>query len=158
MHSLVIIDMQPGFSGACTTSLRQPILREIELCKKHKWPIIIVEFCRGAKFNFSFGATMPYIRNALIGHHRYRYVYKTQNDGSTKVRDALKLFTKCKKVRVVGVNTCACVRETALGLQKKNYKVSIIMDGCNCSDDCSPNFLIYCFNQEGLNTLRTRLV
>ena len=127
MHTLIIIDMQPGFNAAFNPKLKKPITREIKLCKKHNWPIIIVEY-RDA---YS-GTTLKWITDQIKNYKHSFTVHKKENDGSGAIIKALsKRGLSIDKARIIGVNTGACVQSTATGL-KYNHKIEteIVADGC----------------------------
>lgn len=126
MYSLIIIDMQPGFLAANHVSIKGPILREIKLAQKHNYPIIVVEYNINKGYH-----TKKYITKELSGN--ITFIRKDTDDGSGHVIPILKTITKSKNVRLVGVNTNACVRETAEGMHYRGYKVQVVGDACSAS-------------------------
>jgi nicotinamidase-related amidase len=121
-YSLVIIDMQPSFIAAKQSSLRKPILREIALAKKHNRQIIVVHFAR-------YGRTINYILKELKGYKNKSFVRKNDVDGSDKTNRVL----KNNNVRICGIEASECVFETASGLSKMGFNVSLVKDACG---DC----------------------
>lgn len=150
MHSLAIIDMQYWFSASRKIFLKKPILREIDLCKRNNWPILIVEF---TEYN---GKTRRYIRDSLNEYSRKVRFYKYTMNGSEKIRSALKRMTRCKNIRLVGVNTDQCVGFTAINLQDSGFKVTIVADGCWTSGGWSVHeeTISYLLNNYNMNVIR----
>ncbi len=138
MHTLVVIDMQEEFSAARGRRIQQEILQEIQRSRAKRWPIVIVEFEES-------GGTLPIIRRACKGYRRAVTITKENDDGSSEVLEALGDITKCRKVRVCGVNTDACVFSTVHGLQKKGIKVEVWGPGTDSEEDHA--FGLYLFSQ-----------
>ena len=128
MHTLVIIDVQPVFRAAKSKRIENPILREIKLAKKNKYPIIVVEYRKKGP-SWIQSRTCSFVTKELGGN--CVYVTKERDDGASVIAPALRKITKSKTIRVVGVNTGACVIETVNGMIRRGYKVQIVADGCN---------------------------
>ena len=128
MHTLVVIDMQEEFSAARNKRIQQAVIQEIQRSRAKRWPIVIVEFEES-------GGTLPIIRRACKGYPRAVTVTKDYDDGSSEVLEALGDITKCRKVRVCGVNTEACVWATVKGLQRQGVKVEVWGPGTDSEDD-----------------------
>jgi len=151
MYSLVIIDMQPVFKASQEPGLVQPITREIQLAKKKGYPIVVVEYeTKGKGKN-----TLEYIAKKVREYGSF--VIKNTDDGAWAIIPMLKARTRSKKVRVVGVNTAACVYQTVCSLAEEGYKVQVIADGC--WDSFVPNhnkYLVKMAKREGVSLHRLR--
>ncbi|MFA5758531.1 MAG: isochorismatase family protein [Clostridia bacterium] len=124
MHTLAIIDMQSEFEASKNKDLQPSILREINLCRRNNWPIILVEY-------FNSGNTCRFITNNLRNYNKLLYIIKYEDDGSMPIDRAVRTITRSKNLRVVGVNTDYCVKQTAVSLARDyGYKVNIVDDGC----------------------------
>jgi nicotinamidase-related amidase len=123
MHTLVIVDMQASFEASNNLRLTRSIFREIDLAKKHNWPIVILEYKH-------HGKTHKDIINRIGRYNKKRVSTKTIDDGSYEANEEIFNLTKCRKVRLVGVNLNACVLDTARGLKRLKYKVEIVNDAC----------------------------
>jgi hypothetical protein len=74
--------------------------------------------------------TMACIRRAALHYKHKRYVEKWHDDGSNEVMRVIRIKNWPQRFLVCGVNTNACVRQTALGLG--NYgRVVVYLPGCN---------------------------
>lgn len=129
MYTLVIIDMQYCFAAAKTQNIKSPILREIKLAQKHKNPIIVVEYKVDKKHHN--GCTVKYITKATGGRTKVPFIKKKTDDGSMVIIDAIKTLTRSRRIRIVGVNTGQCVKDTVNGLVWNGYKPQIVGDACN---------------------------
>lgn len=130
---LAIIDMQPGengFDAANNLGLQLSIIEVIQKYRRHNWPIIKVEYD-------GFSQTAHRIRRALAGYDQVCKVVKSTDDGSCEIDDAIgeNKWYRHSKIELVGVNTNACVRDTAFGLIDKGYNATLI-PGC-CADHMS---------------------
>lgn len=126
MHTLVIIDMQPMFTASKNKKLISNICREIQLSKRNNWPIILVRYSGCGKITST-------ISKALKNYQNIKCVTKDADNGSKEVIRTLKKVTKSKNLRLVGVNTNACVAQTAAGLSY-TYKVTLVNDCCNSDE------------------------
>jgi nicotinamidase-related amidase len=152
MHTLVIVDMQKFFTAANNVFLVKSIKREIELSKKHNWPIIVLEYneCGRTKSSIS----------SQLWNYPYKYITKKfQDDGSFEAFSAITKLTKSKNIRIVGVNTDACVISTAYGLMLYNYNVTFVNDGCrsDCLNKLQNSYLKTISKKYGFNILRNNI-
>ncbi len=125
MATLLVIDMQQSFIfrheqfpryGATIDAVKV----EIEAAKKRGDFIVFVEFCtesrRKEKFNkypSRVAPTLQELTNLTINYFNKIFVYKKSCDGGAEVLSALKHYQIPKRnIRVCGVYTNACVRET----------------------------------------------
>ena len=128
MPALCIVDMQPSFTAYLNAS--SAVVKQVELFKKYNRPIIVVEFAGS-------GTTVSAVANLLKDYKKTVTVFKHSCDGSTQTSEMLKKdYKKIKRVVVCGVNTCACVSATAIGLAHLGYKVTVNGKGssCGCGD------------------------
>jgi nicotinamidase-related amidase len=123
MHTLVIVDMQASFKSSNNLRLIHNIFREIDLAKKHNWPIVVLEYK-------DHGKTHKDIINRIGRYNKKRVSTKSIDDGSYEADGQIRNLTKSKRVRLVGVNLNACVLDTACGLKRLKYKVEIVNDAC----------------------------
>lgn len=114
--------MQPYFAAATCKRTIKSVIHEIELAKRRKAWIILIEFLGCGKSNKG-------IINKLKGYRKvYRYT-KDIPDGSRGIVKA----AKAKKfnldtIKVCGVNTTACVSDTINGLTERqpNCKIKLV--------------------------------
>ena len=124
---LCIIDVQEFFRAA---RFAVPgVERQIKIFRQREWPIILVNYS-------GVGAAYPEVIWALEGYGNYYRVEKNADDGSDAIimladRAGIDLST----VVMCGVNTCYCVKETALGLiAKEGIKIKLAANAVHC--DC----------------------
>lgn len=124
-YVLCIIDMQPvGFENAGF------ILKEVlELVKEailEKAFIVVAQFTR-------CGETHPDIRQELQNYPYHAFIWHNKKDKSNKIREILisrNLFIR--KIKVCGINTEYCVKDTVRGLSKKfMVPIQVIEKACN---------------------------
>lgn len=127
MHSLVIIDMQSQFVATQNGKLIDNIKKEIDISKRNYWPILIVEY----KTKWYCTDTIKDIINYIGSYPRTSYVIKKEADGSKEIAGEINQITKCKRIRLVGVETNCCVLQTAAGLSRYNkYKIEVAENSC----------------------------
>jgi len=123
--TLLVIDMQQSFIFRHEQFPRygqtiDAVKEEIIAAKKREDFIVFVEFCtesrRKEKFNkypSRIAPTLGELTNLTINYFNKIFVYKKSCDGGAEVLSALKHYQIPKKnIRVCGVYTNACVRET----------------------------------------------
>ena len=138
-YTLVVLDVQVYFEAASSFKLISNCKREIRKAINNKAPILLVEY-------INCGRTSDEILEVLSKYDNKFIVIKTTDDGSFKILEAIAHFHLPNKIRLIGVNTNACVYATAKGLVKKSCEVNVIADACN-----SINLK---FHNIGLNKLR----
>lgn len=148
MYTLLIIDMQTGFSASRKTSVLEKCKDEIRKAIKREAEIIVLEY-------IDSGKTHPGISRLLKYYPRAHFIEKWENDGSYYIEVFKKdLGLKApKKILVCGVNTDACVCETIAGMARKKYfkktKFEIIVKACNSNyDHCDGLRIIDNLNDE----------
>ena len=146
-----MIDMQPNFRSANRRWLIGRVAREIRAARSAGWGVMFLEYTSG---HGSDGT----IRGVLLKERTHRRltdlvadyddavtVHKGQDDGSAEVlRAAEKWFCEgpgCVRhidggIRVVGVNTEACVASTVNGLSAAMPAMEITVVGGACNSDC----------------------
>ena len=125
-YVLCIIDMQPvGFnnSNLIIENVSQ-LVREAILNKAF---IVIAQF-KGC------GETHINIINEIQKYQYKKYVWHNKNDKSKPIQEVLKnIFVR--QMKVCGVNTEYCVKDTVHGLAKKfHIPIKVIEKACNGTD------------------------
>jgi nicotinamidase-related amidase len=122
MVVLCVIDMQPFFDAARNLQLIDKVIDQIIVSIKRKEHILIVTYDR-------CGETDHRILNAVDGYKHVKYVTKKNDDGSPEIVKTLEKFTLTDKetIKVCGVNTWACVKQTYTGLAHKLPDSTIVV-------------------------------
>ena len=126
MNVLIVIDMQPGFVAAEDPVVINAVKKEIIKAKEETNLILFVEY----KWN---GRTWPQLTNAVKDYSFTDTIKKTKDDGA---EDIMNYFQRCriapKKLRVIGVNSDACVLATLYSLYTAScYKLEVVKAACN---------------------------
>jgi hypothetical protein len=124
---LIIVDMQWHFLRTIPRRARKlavaAIVREIEAARAINAPIVILEFA-------DCGDTINKIRRALAGYELRCTMQKSAESG---VREVMETCRQCQfpmtMFRLVGVNTDACVYQTAAELGMR-ASVEVVVDAC----------------------------
>ena len=132
MHTtLAIIDVQPKFSAA--EEILDQVVHQIKLARRRSDGIVLVEL----------GGPQSHdeIYQALHGYDKFVVANKNSSDGSREVIDAIyNNKYALDRVRVCGVNTCACVFFTLKGLMALRVFKCIEIAGnainCMCNRGC----------------------
>lgn len=121
--TLFVIDMQARFSSA--EAAIPGVLTEMVRAMKRGDDIVIVEY-------HDEGSSLDVVMDACR-HYGYVTVVKTKDNGAGALNKA-GLLRKRRHLRFVGVNTCACVKGTVLGVMQRGYykNVEVLLDGCHC--------------------------
>ena len=142
MVTLVVIDMQPRFGGSQRKWMIRNVSTEIKAAVKAGRRIIFVEF-PGIYGDPILNATDKRLTKLVAGYDNTFTVQKHKQDGSKEVVRLLrKLAGRTvirEEIRVVGVNTGACVAETVNGMARKMSKASIVLVGKACNEGWSTN-------------------
>ncbi len=135
MYTLVVVDMQPLFQSSQKETTKTEVDRLLKKAIEDKAGIIFLEFHRYAE-------TDPALKATVEGYKRAFFRTKMINDGSSQVVETIKKKSLPKrKIKVCGVNTNYCVRETVAGLLEKFGKTGIAKEievskgGTNCAWD-----------------------
>ena len=127
-YVLCIIDMQPV--GFCNSNLIiQNVLQLVKEAVVDKAFIVIAQF-KGC------GETHINIINEIQHYPYKKYVWHNKNDKSKPIKEALNsLNIFVRQLKVCGVNTEYCVKDTVHGLAKKFHTpIKVIENACNGTD------------------------
>ena len=127
-YVLCIIDMQPiGFSNS--NLIIENVLQLVREAVVDKAFIVIAQF-KGS------GETHINITNEIQSYPYKEYVWHNKNDKSKPIQEVLKkrnIFVR--QMKVCGVNTEYCVKDTVHGLSKKfHIPIKVIEKACNGTD------------------------
>jgi nicotinamidase-related amidase len=125
-YVLCIIDMQPvGFNNS--NLIIENVLHLVREAIVNKAFIVIAQF-KGS------GETHINIINEIQTYPYKKYVWHNKNDKSKPIQEALKnIFVR--QMKVCGVNTEYCVKDTVHGLAKKfPIPIKVIENACNGTD------------------------
>ena len=125
-YVLCIIDMQPiGFNNS--NLIIEDVLHLVREAIINKAFIVIAQFKRCGETNIK-------IINELHSYPYKEYVWHNKNDKSKPIQEALKnIFVR--EMKVCGVNTEYCVKDTVHGLAKKfHIPIKVIEKACNGTD------------------------
>ena len=125
-YVLCIIDMQPdGFNNS--NLIIENVLELVREAIVNKAFIVIAQF-KGS------GETHIKIINEIQTYPYKKYVWHNKNDKSKPIQEALKnIFVR--QMKVCGVNTEYCVKDTVHGLAKKfPIPIKVIEKACNGTD------------------------
>ena len=121
--ALCIIDMQNYFKAS--REVEEEVIHEIRLAKRRMGHIIVLEY-------EYYGPTLSSIKKELKNHPRVKFIKKGRDNGGPNVIGTLRWY-KIDTVRVVGVNRCFCVAETAQYLQNfEDLKIEFSFNGTAC--------------------------
>ena len=127
-YVLCIIDMQPF--GFCNSNLIiKNVLQLVKEAIANKAFIVIAHF-KGC------GETHINIINEVNKYQYKKYIWHNKNDKSKPIQDVLNganIFVR--QIKVCGVNTEYCVKDTVHGLAKKfHIPIKVIEKACNGTD------------------------
>lgn len=127
-RALCIIDMQPYFTTAQCQRTIKAVCKQVGLAKQYSWPIFLVE-------HIGCGPTCTQIRRA-IGRYKLCFrVKKHENDGSNAIVQTAACNTglSLSLLRICGVNSNACVNDTAKGILSRVPKcnMELVEKACN---------------------------
>ena len=134
-YTLVIIDVQHGYTAAENDNLLTNLLKQIKKAKEDDAAILLVNMdLAGTK-------SISCIWNAVYDYTYFAQVIKYDTDGSSEIIDALKKyrFLNKNKFKVGGVYSNICVTDTVNGLDRKLPEAEIeVLAKCCYTDytDC----------------------
>lgn len=132
--TLVIVDMQPGYTFGCKNPrLMASVLAEVRDAKARGWGIVALEVKP-----WKFGETDESIMHELGGYKRFIVQRKSDDDGSEEVIKAChENGYSLSNFRVVGVYIDACVVDTAVSLVEKltEAQVRVVKRACSTNFD-----------------------
>jgi hypothetical protein len=145
---LLVIDMQPNFRSANRRWLIGMVAREIRAARSAGWGVMFLEYTSGYGSDGTIRGvllkerTHRCLTDLLRGYDAAITVHKGQDDGSAEVLRAAEMWF-CEGgryinggIRVVGVNTEACVASTVNGLSAAMPDLEITVVGGACNSDC----------------------
>lgn len=143
LYTLVIVDMQPGFSASNDARTITAVMDEIRLAIASGASIVVIESDRK-----KYGSTHAELLNLMADYDPDRWSVETKfwrhNDQYSPHSGALQVSEACEvfgfptgRFRVCGVNTDICVFFTAMELGKRyaKSKLEIVMRACNVPED-----------------------
>jgi nicotinamidase-related amidase len=137
MSILAIVDMQDDFAAAQDRATVEEVKRQIELAKRYKRWIFLIEYSK-------HGNTLFELRKQIGGYSNVIKVRKQNNDGGLDIIDkAFDEGINLKKIYVTGVNVAFCVKGTVETLSKllPGSDIYLVRSGCNCSQKKNFNFV-----------------
>jgi hypothetical protein len=131
--TLCIIDLQPRFNTA-TPDVIDEAVRQIHLAKRRKDGIVILEY---GDFDESpdYERSYPAIYDALGRYDKVAIKDKYDDSGADELLCAINDHSfSMERLRVVGVNTCACVWATLEDVMWHGFfdRIELIQNGLNC--------------------------
>jgi hypothetical protein len=133
--TLVVVDMQPGFSDAINQDILDAVERQILLAMRRNWAIVLLENVPW-KNGPTYRQLMRHLQDGQ-GNWTYKRAFmrvKAADNGSEQVVDACYDFGyPLQYFRVCGVYLDACVQKTVLGILAKlpNSSVRCIREAMN---------------------------
>ena len=129
--TLVIVDMQPVFVASKDPNTIIAVTHEIFMAKQNNHAIMLVEYDRSGKTHTGFD-------EILKGYPHKARISKRDDDGSKEIVKALcRRNFPMQTLRVCGVNSDCCVRDTVIGLIGKLNKtrVEVVKKACNSANE-----------------------
>lgn len=133
MYTLVVVDMQPCFQASQNQETIDRTKDLIRQAVKDGAPIVFLEY---SGYDKEEGSTDSRLRATVEGYNQVHYKLKHHNDGSRQVKETVDEHGyPTDTIRVCGVNTNYCVRETVLGLKELKIakKIEVSQKGTNCT-------------------------
>jgi nicotinamidase-related amidase len=126
MNLLLIVDMQQEFPTAHKPKTIAECQKLVRQAKRNQDVIIVLEY-KG------YGSTLSPIKRTIGEYPNCYFVFKTCDNGGWEVHKALtERGIKVDKILVCGVNSHACVQDTATCLAGSHgYQVEVIKKACN---------------------------
>lgn len=127
---LIVVDMQARFKAS--SSIKDTVYHEIQRAIKLRTWICFLEY-------EEHGQTYQDFYDLVHNYPYFCCAVKHSDDGSIDAIDALNKIgfsiDRLKTIRIVGVNTSFCIKDTVFGLLELLPKVHItlIQKGCNCN-------------------------
>jgi len=126
---VVLVDMQDFFLNNFSPAMRSSLISEqgkiVDLCMRKNIPLVVLEYKASGKDR---GKTTPKLEQK-IRKIKQEVIIKENNSGFTKTHlDSILKALKVREVIVMGVNANGCVQDTAIGAQKRGYKVATCLE------------------------------
>ena len=143
---LLVVDMQPKFKASGRGWLLRAVAREVRAAKSAGWGVMFLEYtrCRGAGGVKLRDATHRRLTDLVADYGEAVVVHKERDDGSAAVLHAAEGWYEPDDddstarhidggIRVVGVNTEACVADTVNGLSAAmpGLEITVVGGACN---------------------------
>ncbi len=122
----IAVDVQPEFQ-AVNQQVLETGQKEIKRAKRYGYGVFLVQYVRG-------GRTYKELTRLVQGYSKKEIVHKSSDDGSVAILDkAQQKGYRMDKVRIFGVNSDMCLKETVLGIHhfSPKTKIHIVQEGCN---------------------------
>ena len=122
--AVMLIDMQDFFLKKFEPKVLDALIKNqlmlIDFCVKKKVPFIVVEYKAGGKFR---GKTIKKLDGRIKGVHKETLI-KEYNSAFTRSQlDTILIDMGIKEIILAGINSSACVQDTAIGALHRGYKV-----------------------------------
>lgn len=136
MHILTLVDLQNAFldsldewnGGIALHDLIDNVCNVVQLFKKKNYPIIALHYRLEHGFELNIPDDKKEWENLYLTHHRIRDAigdydkfhvkWKCRDDGSIQVKNVMKQNNYKGRIYLAGVNACACVKSTWMGLSR----------------------------------------
>ena len=146
--------MQPVFNASMNTQIKQSCIREIKKAIRDKSAILFVEYS-------GYSPTIPLLTKIVedANYKRAYHVIKHNNNGGREVTEFLNKHHLPKmNMRIAGVNTSYCVKETVVGIKHylPNSNIKVIADACACGWGGHKEALRYMKQLSGVNIIRSK--
>jgi len=153
---LLVVDMQPNFRSSNHRWLLDMVAREVRAARSAGWGVMFLEYTSGLNCGVRAGVllkerTHRRLTNLVADYDDAMTVHKGQDDGSDVVLSAAEGWWGSKSgsgyerhidggIRVVGVNTEACVASTVNGLSAAmpGLEITVVGGACNSGGE-GPN-------------------
>lgn len=137
-YTLIIIDVQYGYSAAEEGPHLDHIIKQINEAKRNNAAILIVNY-KG------IGKSIGCVWDAAHDHVYYDDILKSDNNGSDEIIRAFKRnkYMNRTNIKIGGVYTELCLTETVNGLSKKLTKsnIEVLTKCCNGNEE---SILYFC--------------
>lgn len=130
-YVLLIVDMQPQFPAASGKTIIKNCKREIRKAMQEKASIIFLEY-------MGCGTTNDSLLSLTDGYEQVWTQEKSSDDGSDVASSLIWKYSLSRThIKVCGVNTDCCVKETVRGLISvfPKAEIDVIGDACNSDWD-----------------------
>lgn len=139
--TLCIVDVQPRFPAA--EYILEPVIDQIDLAHRRQDGIVVLEYgANDPKRGFGNFSYEPIYEALLkVPTDSWAIVKKFTDSGAEELIETMRIHKFAfDRVRLCGVNACACVKVTALNLKRsgryKRVELSSQAISCTCSNSC----------------------
>jgi hypothetical protein len=136
-YTLVIIDMQDGFSASRDARIQKNILRRIDKAKREGQAVIVLQMVK--RGDEDYGTTYEFIFNALADYdpNLWTVLDKSGVSGAAEIAKACRqLGFSTRRFMLAGVDSDQCVITTGFRLQQlfRGSGIQFIKNACNMED------------------------